>query len=52
MPSMFAWPVHNVTIKTFFDKHSAEKYIEDYPNPFLKHLLVITMEEMEYTETD
>jgi len=53
VPSMFAWPVTNVTIKTFFTKKAAEDFIEEYPNPFLKPLLVIYPEDVfDAPETD
>jgi len=52
VPSMFAWPVNNVTLKTFFSKGAAEKYIDEYPNALVKPFLFISMENVEYTETD
>lgn len=53
VPSMFAWPVANVTIKVFFTKKAAEDFIKTYPNPFLKPLLTIYPEEVvDAPETD
>ena len=53
VPSMFAWPVTNVTIKVFFTKKAAEDFIDNYPNPFLKPLLTIYPEDVfDAPETD
>jgi len=52
MPMYMTWPQTEVTLKVFFDPQSARKFIEDYPNLFVKPFLKIKKETVSYIDTD
>jgi hypothetical protein len=52
MPYYFTYPPGEVIIKVCFTKESAEKYIEDCQNAFIKQFLTIETEDYTYGETD
>ena len=52
MPMYMTWPKTEVTLGIFFSEESAEKFIEDYPNLFIRPFLKVKMETITYMETD
>lgn len=52
LPSYYAWPPGNVILKVAYDLESAKKYVENYPNPFLRPWLKIEIEEQYQGDTD
>lgn len=52
LPSYYAWPPGNVILTVTYDLESAKKYIEEYPNLFLRPWLKIEVDEQYRGETD
>lgn len=52
IPSAIAWPDWKVTLKVFFTKEHAEKYVEDYPNILIRPFLSVEEENIRHYETD
>lgn len=52
MPMYMTWPQTEVSLGVFFTEESAQKFVDEYPNLFIKPFLKIKMETVTYTETD
>jgi hypothetical protein len=52
VPSYYAYPSWNVILKVCYTKSDAEKYIDEYPNVFMKPWLTISMETVNIEDTD
>lgn len=52
VPSIYAWPPGCLTLKVCFDEDTAQQYIDNHPNMFLRPFMSITTVERDYPETD
>ena len=52
LPSYYAWPDKNVILKVCYTKEEAERFIESYPNMFLKMWLTIEWDVIPIRDTD
>lgn len=52
VPSYYAYPSWKVIIKVCYTKEEAERFIENYPNLFLRSWLKIEPESFKYQATD
>ena len=52
LPSYYAWPPGKVILKVCYTAEDAQRYIDEYPNPFMKVWLTVEVDTIEYPETD
>lgn len=52
VPSYYAWPNKSIILNVSYTKEDAEKFIESYPNAFLKMWLTIETDVVSVQETD
>lgn len=52
MPMYMVWPQIEVSLGIFFTEEGANRFIEEYPNLFIKPFLKVKMETVSFSETD
>lgn len=52
LPAIYAWPNKTIILKVAYTKEDAQKFINDYPNPFLKMWLTVETDVVNVNETD
>lgn len=52
LPSYYGWPNKNIILNVSYTEEDAKKFIENYPNVFLKVWLKIEIDTITVVDTD
>lgn len=52
LPSYYAWPSKNIILNVSYTKEDADKFVENYPNVFLRAWLKIEVDTVTVRDTD